>query len=99
MRAFVVRGVLGVGAVRALWGLIGLAVGNGGLRRDGLVEDCGWGRLGVDSGAGEEFGGGEALGHGVSGAARDLVKGFEGVGGVTLGADFGLEIGEFLAEI
>ena len=50
-------------------------------------------------GAGEEFGGGEALGHGVSGAARDLVKGFEGVGGVTLGADFGLEIGEFLAEI
>ena len=53
----------------------------------------------MNIGVGEEFGGGEALGHGVAGVVGDLVEGFEGVFGVALGADLGLEIGEFFAEI
>ena len=58
----------------------------------------GGGAFGVDAGEGEEVVGGEVLGHGVFGAG-DFFHGADGVADLILGADFGLEFGEFFAGV
>jgi len=62
------------------------------------VEDDGGGSLWVKVGVGEEFGGGEALGHGVFGVVGHLVERFDGVVHVAVRTDLRLEIGQFLAQ-